>query len=63
VQFVHGKPCGGCWRPDLVRPCIACNDGCIHQVGQEKGVRCIHNPGAGRELKINERLIGKADVA
>ena len=47
-------------RPDLVRPCIACNDGCIHQVGQEKGVRCIHNPGAGRELKINERLIGKA---
>jgi 2,4-dienoyl-CoA reductase-like NADH-dependent reductase (Old Yellow Enzyme family) len=50
-------------RPDLVRPCIACNDGCIHQVGQEKGVRCIHNPAAGRELKINERLIGKADVA
>jgi 2,4-dienoyl-CoA reductase-like NADH-dependent reductase (Old Yellow Enzyme family)/thioredoxin reductase len=50
-------------RSDLVRPCIACNDGCIHQVGQEKGVRCIHNPAAGRELKINERLIGKADVA
>ena len=50
-------------RSDLVRPCIACNDGCIHQVGQEKGVRCIHNPGAGRELSVNERLIGKADVA
>jgi 2,4-dienoyl-CoA reductase-like NADH-dependent reductase (Old Yellow Enzyme family) len=49
-------------RPDLVRPCIACNDGCIHQVGQEKGVRCIHNPGAGRELKVNERLVGKADA-
>jgi thioredoxin reductase len=49
-------------RPDLVRPCIACNDGCIHQVGQEKGVRCIHNPGAGRELKINERLIVKAEA-
>ena len=50
-------------RPDLVRPCIACNDGCIHQVGQEKGVRCIHNPGAGRELTVNERLIKKADAA
>ena len=49
-------------RPDLVRPCIACNDGCIHQVGQEKAVRCIHNPGAGRELKVNERLISKADA-
>ena len=50
-------------RPDLVRPCIACNDGCIYQVGQEKGVRCIHNPGAGRELKINERLVSKAEAA
>jgi 2,4-dienoyl-CoA reductase-like NADH-dependent reductase (Old Yellow Enzyme family) len=49
-------------RADLVRPCIACNDGCIHQVGQEKGVRCIHNPGAGRELKVNERLVRKADA-
>ena len=49
-------------RPDLVRPCIACNDGCIHQVGQEKGVRCIHNPGAGRELSVNERLVAKAET-
>jgi 2,4-dienoyl-CoA reductase-like NADH-dependent reductase (Old Yellow Enzyme family)/pyruvate/2-oxoglutarate dehydrogenase complex dihydrolipoamide dehydrogenase (E3) component len=46
-------------RPDLIRPCIACNDGCVHQVGQEKGIRCIHNPGAGRELTHNERLVGK----
>ena len=43
-----------------MRPCIACNDGCIHQVGQEKAVRCIHNPGAGRELTVNERLVAKA---
>ena len=48
-------------RPDLIRPCIACNDGCIHQVGQEKGVRCIQNPGAGRELRVNERFVRKAD--
>ncbi|MCB1498194.1 MAG: FAD-dependent oxidoreductase [Bauldia sp.] len=44
-------------RGDLVRFCVACNDGCIHQVGQEKGVRCIHNPGAGRERIASERLI------
>ena len=49
-------------RPDLVRPCIACNDGCVHQVGQEKGIRCIHNPGAGRELTHNERLMGKTST-
>ena len=48
-------------RPDLVRLCIACNDACIYQVGQEKPVRCVHNPGAGREREINERLVTKAD--
>jgi 2,4-dienoyl-CoA reductase-like NADH-dependent reductase (Old Yellow Enzyme family)/thioredoxin reductase len=44
-------------RADLVRRCISCNDACIHQVGQEKGVRCIQNPGAGREGQVNERLL------
>lgn len=44
-------------RADLVRLCIACNDACIFQVGQEKAVRCIHNPGAGRELELNERFL------
>jgi 2,4-dienoyl-CoA reductase-like NADH-dependent reductase (Old Yellow Enzyme family)/thioredoxin reductase len=47
-------------RGDLVRVCVACNDGCIHQVGQEKGVRCIHNPGAGRERTRSERLVAIA---
>lgn len=50
-------------RGDLVRLCIACNDGCIYQVGQEKGVRCVHNPGAGQERRMSERLVGRADVA
>ena len=27
----------GAAAADLVRPCIACNDACIYQVGQEKG--------------------------
>lgn len=50
-------------RVDEVRACIACNDGCLHQVVQEKGIRCIHNPGAGQERYLSERLIkptGKA---
>lgn len=45
----------------LVRMCVACNDGCIYQVGQEKGVRCIHNPGAGREATMSERLVTVAE--
>ncbi len=44
-------------RGELVRLCIACNDGCIYQVGQEKAVRCVHNPGAGQELTMSERLV------
>lgn len=44
-------------RGDLVRFCISCNDACIYQVGQEKGVRCVHNPGAGREATRSERFI------
>ncbi|MEA3147948.1 MAG: hypothetical protein QOI53_3544 [Verrucomicrobiota bacterium] len=49
-------------RLDLVRLCVACNDACIYQVGQEKAVRCIHNPGAGREREINERSVMPADA-
>jgi 2,4-dienoyl-CoA reductase-like NADH-dependent reductase (Old Yellow Enzyme family) len=50
-------------RVDLVRVCVACNDACIFQVGQEKAVRCIHNPSAGRERELNERLGTKAEVS
>src|ERR1700676_829871 len=49
-------------RPDLVRLCVACNDACIYTVGKEKAVRCIHNPGAGREREINERSVMPADA-
>jgi 2,4-dienoyl-CoA reductase-like NADH-dependent reductase (Old Yellow Enzyme family) len=44
----------------LVRPCIACNDACIYQVGQEKGIRCVHNPAAGRERQIAAETPGPA---
>ncbi len=44
----------------LVRSCIACNDACIYQVGQEKGIRCVHNPAAGRERHVDDREIATA---
>ncbi|MBH54129.1 MAG: hypothetical protein CMI18_07260 [Opitutaceae bacterium] len=49
-------------RTDLVRLCVACNDACIYQVGQEKAIRCIHNPSAGQEREINERLVASAEA-
>ncbi len=45
----------------LGRPCVACNDACIYQVGQEKGIRCIHNPTAGRERSLRAEAIGRTE--
>ncbi|MGH3089823.1 MAG: FAD-dependent oxidoreductase, partial [Rubrobacteraceae bacterium] len=40
---------------EMVRYCIGSNDSCIHQVGQQKPIRCDHNPAAGRERRYSER--------
>jgi 2,4-dienoyl-CoA reductase-like NADH-dependent reductase (Old Yellow Enzyme family) len=50
-------------RADEIRACIACNDGCLHQVVQEKGVRCVQNPAAGQERFLSERLLRPASAA
>jgi 2,4-dienoyl-CoA reductase-like NADH-dependent reductase (Old Yellow Enzyme family) len=50
-------------RADLVRYCVSCNDACLHQVNQEKPVRCIQNPGAGREREVNERFVTRAPTS
>ena len=47
-------------RSAEVRACIGCNDGCLHQVAQEKPVRCVQNPAAGQELLYSERLLQPA---
>jgi len=47
----------------LLRSCIACNDACIYQVGQEKGIRCVHNPEAGRELHVDDLGITPAAIS
>lgn len=49
-------------RAHVVRPCIACNDACIYQVGQEKQIRCVHNPAAGREDEVSERVLPPIDA-
>jgi 2,4-dienoyl-CoA reductase-like NADH-dependent reductase (Old Yellow Enzyme family) len=41
-------------QAELIRYCIGSNDSCIHQVGQQKPIRCDHNPAAGRERKYSE---------
>jgi 2,4-dienoyl-CoA reductase-like NADH-dependent reductase (Old Yellow Enzyme family) len=47
-------------RADEIRYCVGCSDACIYQVMQEKGIRCIHNPGAGRERELGERHLRPA---
>ena len=44
-------------RSAEVRACIGCNDGCLHQVAQEKPIRCVQNPAAGQERLYSERLL------
>ena len=38
-------------RTDDIRHCVACNDGCIYQIRQDKPLRCIQNPAVGREKR------------
>ena len=39
-------------RPDLIRRCVACNQGCFDAIPQMQPVGCMVNPRAGREAKI-----------
>ncbi|MDQ0219430.1 mycofactocin system FadH/OYE family oxidoreductase 2 [Peribacillus cavernae] len=45
-----------------IRECISCNDGCIFQVMQEKPIRCIHNPAAGREKTLGLGTLKQAEI-
>ena len=39
-------------RLDDVRPCVACNQGCIDRLFAGSSASCIHNPAAGYELEL-----------
>jgi 2,4-dienoyl-CoA reductase-like NADH-dependent reductase (Old Yellow Enzyme family) len=50
-------------RPDSVRPCIGCNQGCWHNRNKGFPLGCTVNAAAGREGDLAEDLIRPADVA
>ena len=39
-------------RADLIRPCVACNQGCFDNIPVVQPVGCLMNPRAGREAKV-----------
>jgi mycofactocin system FadH/OYE family oxidoreductase 2 len=47
-------------REEEIRHCVACQDGCIYQVMQDKPIRCIQNPAVGREAEYG---IGSMEAA
>jgi 2-enoate reductase len=36
-------------KPDRIRPCIGCHDGCMGRIGKGKPLSCAVNPATGRE--------------
>lgn len=50
-------------RVEEIRPCIACNQGCVGQLlGPEGRMGCVVNPGVGFEQTLGDDKIGTADV-
>lgn len=50
-------------HPEQVRPCIACNQGCIGRVATFGRLGCVVNTAAGDETTLSERMIRKASRA
>jgi 2,4-dienoyl-CoA reductase-like NADH-dependent reductase (Old Yellow Enzyme family) len=48
-------------RDREIRYCIASNDSCIRQVGQQQPIRCDTNPAAGRERRWSAHLLGRVE--
>jgi 2,4-dienoyl-CoA reductase-like NADH-dependent reductase (Old Yellow Enzyme family)/thioredoxin reductase len=48
-------------HPERVRPCIACNQGCIGGAATVGRMGCVVNAAVGREESLDEHLIRRAD--
>ena len=48
-------------HPEQVRPCIACNQGCIGRVVTSGRIGCVVNTAAGDESKLSEKRIVPVD--
>jgi 2,4-dienoyl-CoA reductase-like NADH-dependent reductase (Old Yellow Enzyme family) len=46
-----------------IRPCIACNQGCIDRLFTLQHSSCVHNPAAGYELELGAGTLTPADPA
>lgn len=46
-------------RPDLIRPCVGCNQGCMDHVFKSKPLACLANSDAGFESESASSLIKK----
>lgn len=44
-----------------IRPCIACNQGCIDRLFDLQHSSCVHNPAAGYELELGHGTLRPAD--
>jgi 2,4-dienoyl-CoA reductase-like NADH-dependent reductase (Old Yellow Enzyme family)/ribulose 1,5-bisphosphate synthetase/thiazole synthase len=44
-----------------IRPCIACNQGCIDRLFEMQHSSCVHNPAAGYELELGTGTLRPAD--
>lgn len=49
-------------RAQEVRPCIACNQGCIGGLIRGEGMRCAVNPAVGRERELSESNIRRSQA-
>jgi 2,4-dienoyl-CoA reductase-like NADH-dependent reductase (Old Yellow Enzyme family)/thioredoxin reductase len=47
-------------HPERVRPCIACNQGCIGQLYRGGKLGCLVNPAVGFETQLSEDLIQRS---
>jgi 2,4-dienoyl-CoA reductase-like NADH-dependent reductase (Old Yellow Enzyme family) len=47
-------------RLDDIRPCVACNQGCIDRLFAGSSASCIHNPAAGYELELGVGTLRRA---
>ncbi len=45
---------------DDIRPCIRCNDGCVHRLFGMRDITCTMNPELGREREFADKLARKA---
>ena len=50
-------------RPEDVRGCISCNQGCLDMLPKGRHITCVHNPAAGYEAELGIGTLRRSDAA